>query len=385
MKVIIENWEPIEKCEYNLDKSVSVTYGENNIGKSYAMQLIYLYLKNLIFFAKRQLKFKYYYFGAEDSVVRELVIKFAENETTNEKDITQNLIDIFSSILEENVLSDYIFEKLESVPLIDKYNAYQILDDEWSKIAIDLEVIQTEGFSATKKVDPNLVIKKKDGKEQEIQEGWLGHVIPFELIQATILKEQNDSLKAKENRVVEIASMYEEILDSLSEEEKEADTVNEDKTAFVNAEVNKAVKQIKAENKGIKLDEESYEAKIIKVADLLAEEKDLKAKIKKETADLQMKTKETIEGLSDQQVLELLKEKWIVPLTTALNKLPDNIINELAAKVKQLSEKYAITFSDVENDIEKTETELSSMIDELTGNDYDMKGLDELKSLLKGA
>lgn len=105
--------------------------------------------------------------------------------------------------------------------------------------------------------------------------------------------------------------MYEEILDSLSEEEKEADTVNEDKTAFVNAEVNKAVKQIKAENKGIKLDEESYEAKIIKVADLLAEEKDLKAKIKKETADLQMKTKETIEGLSDQQVLELLKEKWI--------------------------------------------------------------------------
>ena len=40
MKVIIENWEPIEKCEYNLDKSVSVTYGENNIGKSYAMQCI---------------------------------------------------------------------------------------------------------------------------------------------------------------------------------------------------------------------------------------------------------------------------------------------------------------------------------------------------------
>ena len=67
MKVIIENWEPIEKCEYNLDKSVSVTYGENNIGKSYAMQLIYLYLKNLIFFAKRQLKFKYYYSSLKQS------------------------------------------------------------------------------------------------------------------------------------------------------------------------------------------------------------------------------------------------------------------------------------------------------------------------------
>lgn len=286
---------------------------------------------------------------------------------------------------EENILSDFIFEKLTPIPLIDKYNAYQILDDEWSKIAIDLEVIQTEGFSATKKVDPNLVLKKKDGKEQEIQEGWLGRIIPFELIQTTILKEQNDSLKAKENRVTEIASTYEEILDSLSDDEKGADTVNEDNTAFVSAEIKKAVKQIKSENKGIKLDEESYEAKIIKVADLMAEEKDLKAKIKKETAELQIKTKETIEGLSDQQVLELLKEKWIAPLIAALNNLPDNIINELTAKVKRLSEKYAITFSDVENDIEKTEMALSSMIDELTGSDYDMKGLDELKSLFRGA
>lgn len=213
----------------------------------------------------------------------------------------------------------------------------------------------------------------------------MGRIIPFELIQTTILKEQNDSLKAKENRVTEIASTYEEILDSLSDDEKGADTVNEDNTAFVSAEIKKAVKQIKSENKGIKLDEESYEAKIIKVADLMAEEKDLKAKIKKETAELQIKTKETIEGLSDQQVLELLKEKWIAPLIAALNNLPDNIINELTAKVKRLSEKYAITFSDVENDIEKTEMALSSMIDELTGSDYDMKGLDELKSLFRGA
>lgn len=61
---------------------------------------------------------------------------------------------------------------LKNISLIDKYEAYQLLDNEWGKIAVDLEIIQSEGFEATKKVDPNLVIKKKDGKEQEVQEGW---------------------------------------------------------------------------------------------------------------------------------------------------------------------------------------------------------------------
>ena len=59
------------------------------------------------------------------------------------------------------------------------------------KISIDLEIIQTEGFEAIRKVDPNMVLKKKDGKDQEIQEGWIGHVIPFALVQDTILKDES--------------------------------------------------------------------------------------------------------------------------------------------------------------------------------------------------
>lgn len=41
MKVIIKNWGPIAEGEYDLDKSLIVTYGDNNIGKSYAMNKIY--------------------------------------------------------------------------------------------------------------------------------------------------------------------------------------------------------------------------------------------------------------------------------------------------------------------------------------------------------
>ncbi len=87
----------------------------------------------------------------------------------------------------EATLSANIFERLKDIPLVDKYEAYQLLDDDWTKIAVDLEIIQTEGFEATKRVDPNMVIKKKDGKEQEVQEGWVGRIIPFDLIQDMFL------------------------------------------------------------------------------------------------------------------------------------------------------------------------------------------------------
>ena len=274
----------------------------------------------------------------------------------------------------EATLSANIFERLKDIPLVDKYEAYQLLDDDWTKIAVDLEIIQTEGFEATKRVDPNMVIKKKDGKEQEVQEGWVGRIIPFDLIQDTLLADDRAALKAKENRLSEIASEYEELFDSLTEEEKEGDYASED--GFVNAEIKKALKSDSVEPE--------TKEKLRKVAALATEEKELKAAIKKDAGLLEGKTKETIESLSDEQVIDLLKNKWITPLIQSLMKLPDSIVNELVSKLEALTKKYETTFAEVETQISETEKTLSAMIDDLEGNEFDMLGLSEFKKMLGG-
>lgn len=107
----------------------------------------------------------------------------------------------------ENTITQNIFSRIAPLPLLDKYQAYQLLDNRWGGIATDLEIIQTEDFDATKQVDPNMVIKKKGDKEEEVQSGWVGHVIPFELVQTTVLKADYDALKAKEARLDEIAAV----------------------------------------------------------------------------------------------------------------------------------------------------------------------------------
>jgi len=47
-------------------------------------------------------------------------------------------------------------------------------------------------------------------------------------------------------------------------------------------------------------------------------------------------------------------------------------------------QKYQITYADNAHEIHQTETELAGMIEELDGNEFDLKGLTELKTLLAG-
>ena len=79
-----------------------------------------------------------------------------------------------------------IFIRTAKTKLVDQYKAFQILSENWETIAADLEMIQGEGFESIFQVDPNMVIKKKKEDEDEVtevQEGWKGHILPFELVQ----------------------------------------------------------------------------------------------------------------------------------------------------------------------------------------------------------
>ncbi|WP_272675512.1 type I restriction-modification system subunit M [Providencia sp. PROV146] len=287
---------------------------------------------------------------------------------------------------QEAALSDELFSRLAPISLIDKYQAYQFLNDQWQIISADLEMMQTEGFISTKQVDPNLVIKKKNGQDIEVQEGWKGHILPFDLVQQTYLSDDLAALEKQENRLSEIASELEEILESLSEEDKEQETVKENKDCFANAEVGKAAKVFLKEQKDskTKFAEESYEAKIIRANKLIDEEKALKKATKDAATTLHLKTKTTIEALSDEQVYNLLHLKWITPLCSQLATMPNTVICQLTSQVQALADKYAVTYSQVANEIKTTEQEVAQMMGELTGNEFDMQGLAELTRLLKG-
>jgi type I restriction enzyme M protein len=283
---------------------------------------------------------------------------------------------------QETFLSEDIFYRLESVALIDKYRAFQAMNNEWEKIAVDLEIIQTEGFEAVKVVDPNMVVKKKGDTEYEVQEGWAGRVIPFDLVQATLLKAETEALRKKESRIAEIVATLDEIFESLTEEDKDEhkDAFNDD-GEYIKKAIDTLAKKLNTMGNHAK---ESVAAKLILTSDLFTEETKLKKEVKAEEAALHQLTKETIEGLSDDAAMSLLKQKWVDPIVAAMNALPHEIVRELVTKLAALADKYAVTYVKVTDKINKAKNEVVTLIGKLRGNEFDMKGLGELQSLLRG-
>lgn len=298
--------------------------------------------------------------------------------------LRSELIDKMETVIvprEETMIADEIFYRLENIPLVDKYEAYQTLDNEWQIIAADLEMIQTEGKSAIIQVDPNMVIKKKDGKEVEVQEGYVGHILPFELVQRILLSEDLAEIAELERQLNAISGEYEEIIENISEEDR-GDFLNEDNTAFVPKEITKIIKPY-AKGK-VKPEAGSIEEILIRVDALIAKEKNIKKEIKQKTTELHNKTKDVIENLSIDEALPLLYEKWITPIIAEISLLPDSIVSALESKINALTKKYSVTMLDIDADIKKSEASFSSLIDELEGDEFDMLGLKELQKMLKG-
>lgn len=379
----------------------------------------------------------------KESVKQNSDVKEFEEQFKNAFDsfgglLKQNLIvdiDKVQITKEEEIITEDVFNRLVNVPLIDKYKAYQLIDEEWHEVSTDLEMIQTEGVSCITKVDPNMVVKNK----KEVQEGWVGHIIPFDLVQNTLLKEDKDALTHTNNLISEYDSQLSDLVEGISEDDKEEELFNEAGDAFVPKELDKKVKEIQEQitspeiealqhylelskkadkesfvynnpqvawnkmdgnngsysksvvNNYIKtlreehtFDEDSYEYILCKASSILEKQKSLKSQVKKDAEALEKKTKKTIEGLSKEQVDYLLTKKWIDSLIDNLFKLPVEIVDGLIKSIEALQKKYETTYFDIEKEIKETEASLCSMIDDLVGDEYDMKGLSELKSLLSG-
>lgn len=140
----------------------------------------------------------------------------------------------------ETQLRGQLFERLNPLPIVDDYSVYQVFADHWFTTHRDLEVLKGQGWGTVRQVEPNMVLKKKDGKETEVQEGWLGTILPFELVQKELLREEFDQLNVLEGKLVETEERLGDLFSSLSEEQLgigDTSITNATGTAFASGKV----------------------------------------------------------------------------------------------------------------------------------------------------
>lgn len=336
----------------------------------------------------------------------------------------------------EEAITAELFRRLSPFSLIDPYQAYQFFSEVWGGVASDIEVLQSEGFGAVRIVDPIMVVKKKDGKEVEVQEGWVGRLLPFDLVQRELLAEQVEHIEGLEERLADITTELETLIEGLSPEDQDKSFLNDDNTKFVSKELNAEVKRIKSNistpetvalqgfpttkadkdafitahpeipwdevepgksgytktqiNKLIALlidayehPEGSYEAILLSAQRLLSEETDNKNALKRSLQKIEQNTIALIiEGITDEVATDLLRKKWLPPLLSTLDRMPSEVTNALSQQIARLHKKYATSYADITARINKAEQTLYKLLGNLEGETADRLGLEAFRNTL---
>ncbi len=316
------------------------------------------------------------YSGAIDPIGEDLYNNIVEVLDDEEK------VHAFNPNNELSQTTDSLFAALAPFSLIDTYEAYQSLIDRWAIIGGDLEILQSEGIAAANIVDKNMVVKKKDGKDVEVQDGWVGRLIPIPLVQKILLSDELAALQKLRDAAASTSSRIAEILENYPEAEGQTPWLKEDGSAFVPKELKAKVKRIKQEF-GKEIPADSVEAQLVEADRLLDTERKQNAEVKAALAELDEKAIDAIKGLSVAEIQQLLEAKWINPIADDLRQVAQNLVDRFADSLTSLSDKYSETLVDIDTKITSAEMSLASLIDNLTGSDKDIAGLREFQKLLR--
>ena len=307
--------------------------------------------------------------------VRNFKVQFAQAFGGFADRLHQQLIDHVKEVRElqaQDEISTDIFRRLNPVPLIDRYAVYQALADHWQSIIIDIETIQEEGIRAVREVETVYkLVKKKNDEEVEVPDGLKGRIIPFSLVQQMKFQAELQAIANLQSRVEAINGELDELRDSFTEEEMEA---------YCDSEKDNALdkKKITADAKPKADVESETKDKLKQMVALWNEQSKADKQIKADKQALEEKTIEAIRNLTDEEVAQLLHMKWIDPICEGIDSTLRSVLADLESAALALSEKYAVSYKQINDDMAVATGELAELVDQLTGDEFAIKGLKEL-------
>lgn len=313
-------------------------------------------------------------------------INFAYLKEYLENEFFSDPANIHLSSLEMRIAAS-IRERVDDNGLIDYYDCFEVLDNIWQEIILDLETVKTQGLAAAREIE-DIIVLKKDTKTKKLEDkvvGVDGKLIPFTMIQEIYFSELANEVAELESEISSLTDEKDELLDSIEVEDK-SELLKDDDSGDVDSKKLKAkISEIKKNiKKGAEYEDDSYELILIRIGETNEKISKAKKELKGKRDSLDNKTKGKIRTLSDDEIHDLLVRKWIDPICDGINNLPQILISSLENQIDKLSKKYETTFVELDSQIITAETNLSSVLDELTGSDFDMLGLAGLKKLLGG-
>ncbi len=283
------------------------------------------------------------------------ILKSVDNSTNLVKLMEEMLVCI------KKILSDYKY--------IDVYDGYQIIAEIWREsLTHDAELIANKGFYEIARTrEPNMVTKGSGKNKREEQDGWVGTIIPNDLIANELYHEELESIEMKKGSIQEIETKLADLVEAAKAEDTEENNAlynalkkNEDDEpgdSFDN-------KLLKAELK--KAHKDSNEYKLLKnVETLISQKSSLGKAIKSEEKELKDAVAERILKLTDEEIDKLMYKKWFGNTADKMVSLVEIPLKSELNILQMLQDRYADTLSDIDAEINSLMDEFQSLKNEL--------------------
>ena len=261
--------------------------------------------------------------------------------------------------ISERLLSDF-----EQVPLMDKYDVYEVLMEYWAEtMQDDVYAVCYDGYEAGREIAYEYVTKKKKENGQTIEvktdkiKGFEGKLLPKALIAAHFFEENVKALDTLQGQLDEVSAKLEELAEENGGEDGLFAQLDDLKKATISARI-KVIKKDPAAKEEL--------AALKEYMSLLDAESNYKKAIKQAEADLDTKLEKKYPQLTLEEVRHLLvEEKWFAAIYSGIDAIHEAVSHHLSARVTQLVERYEYTLKECEDEVEQYEAKVKSHLERM--------------------
>ncbi|MBY0098778.1 type I restriction-modification system subunit M [Mesobacillus maritimus] len=265
--------------------------------------------------------------------------------------------------LKEEMLSE-IKKLLKQFNHVNTYDGYQIIAELWGNIlSQDIEKIAISDFYTVGKTrEANMVTKGSGKTKRTEQDGWVGAIVPNELILEELYTEELRDVETQKEALAAINDEINELVEVAKiEESEEAEALGD---ALNSREDDFTLSAVKAELKKVAKDTDEY-VLLDKVRKLLDERSSLNKAIRDNEKALTEQVEERIENLTNEEIDQLMYKKWFGQLTRIITKLVEVPLKDELDTLKELKERYAGTLETIEEESRSLEAQFEAMLEEL--------------------
>ena len=261
-------------------------------------------------------------------------------------------------------ISELLLSDFAQVPLLDKYDVYEVLMEYWAEtMQDDVYAVCYNGYEAGREIAYEYVFKKKKENNQTIEvrtdkiKGFEGKLLPKALVAIHFFAEDVKAQEILRDELDQVSADLEEMAEENGGENGLFAQLDDLKRATVAARIREIKRDPAAKKELTAL--QTY-------LSLMDAESNYKKALKQAETDLDERLKKKYPQLTLEEIRHLLvEEKWLSAIYSGIDAIHEAVSHRLSARVTQLVERYEYTLKECEDEVDRYEVKVKSHLERM--------------------